>query len=93
MTAGRKAHDAYFCSVYLPPAGLLPDRFNGLLRILQGTDRWLRDGGRVMMEIAFDQKEAALEMASQFPKLSDVKVIHDYSGNPRILLATKGTAE
>ncbi|MGN6725510.1 MAG: peptide chain release factor N(5)-glutamine methyltransferase [Tepidisphaeraceae bacterium] len=68
--------------------GLDPHR-----RILQGTDRWLRDGGRVMMEIAFDQKEAALEMASQFPKLSDVKVIHDYSGNPRILLATKGTAE
>ncbi|HEX8323578.1 MAG TPA: peptide chain release factor N(5)-glutamine methyltransferase [Tepidisphaeraceae bacterium] len=68
------------------PDGLGPHR-----RILQGAqDRWLRDGGRVMLEIAFDQQESALAMIAQYPAFSDAKIIRDYAGQPRVLVATKG---
>lgn len=68
------------------PDGLDPHR-----RILQGAqDRWLRDGGRLMLEIAFDQQETALAMAAAYPAFADVKVVRDHGNNPRVLLATKG---
>ena len=68
------------------PDGLDPHR-----RILAGAaERWLRDGGRLMLEIAFDQNETARAMAANYPAFTDVKIIRDYSGHPRVLLASKG---
>lgn len=68
------------------PDGLDPHR-----RILQGAqDRWLRAGGRVMLEIAYDQNDSALELAGQYPGLTDAKIVRDYAGHPRVLVATKG---
>ena len=70
------------------PDGLDPHR-----RIFQGAqDRWLRAGGHLMLEIGYDQNDAALAMAAAYPAFTDVKVVRDYGGNPRVLLATRGDA-
>lgn len=70
------------------PDGLDPHR-----RIFQGAqDRWLRDGGRLMLEIAYDQQETSLAMAVNYPAFTDVKVVRDHGGNPRVLIATKGAS-
>ena len=70
------------------PDGLAPHR-----RILEGAaGARLRAGGWVMLEIAFDQQETALAMAGDYPAFTDAKIIRDYAGNPRVLVATKGAA-
>ncbi len=65
--------------------GLDPHR-----QILQGAtaDR-LRAGGRVLLEIAFDQHEAALEMISKYDDFTDARVLRDHAGNPRVLTAAR----
>ena len=70
------------------PDGLAPHR-----RILDGIPRWLRDGGRVMMEIGFDQRDAALNLMQNHPQLTDAKIINDHTGHPRMMIATKGAAQ
>ena len=70
------------------PDGLVPHR-----KIMEGAaGTRLRDGGRVMLEIAFDQQETALAMAAAYPAFTDAKIIRDYAGHPRVLVATKGEA-
>ncbi len=66
------------------PDGLAPHR-----RILAGAIERVRSGGRVLMEIAFDQHDAALEMAAGFPAFTDPKVLRDYAGQPRVLMVTR----
>ena len=71
------------------PDGLVPHR-----KIMEAASgHWLRDGGRLMLEIAFDQHETALAMAADYPAFTDAKIIRDYGGNPRVLVATKGEAK
>lgn len=71
------------------PDGLMPHR-----KIMEAASgHWLRDGGRLMLEIAFDQHETALAMAANYPAFTDEKIIRDYGGNPRVLVATKGEAQ
>ena len=68
------------------PDGLTPHR-----RILKGAaGHWLRDGGRVMLEIAYDQNDTATAMMADYPAFSGVQIIRDYAGQPRVLVATKG---
>lgn len=64
--------------------GLDPHR-----RILAGAVERVRGGGRVLMEIAYDQNDAALEMAAQYPAFTDAKVLRDYAGQPRVLMVTR----
>ncbi|MBC7785195.1 MAG: peptide chain release factor N(5)-glutamine methyltransferase [Burkholderiales bacterium] len=56
-------------------------------RILAGATDRLRDGGRVILEIAFDQSEPATEMIGQYPDFVEVKLVRDHAGNPRVLVA------
>ncbi|HEY0010037.1 MAG TPA: peptide chain release factor N(5)-glutamine methyltransferase [Tepidisphaeraceae bacterium] len=66
------------------PDGLSPHR-----RILAGAEDRLRPGGRLMMEIAFDQQEAALAIANDFSAFTDARVLRDYAGQPRVLSVTR----
>lgn len=67
------------------PDGLVPHR-----KIMEAASgHWLREGGRVMLEIAFDQHETALAMAGDYPAFTDAKIVRDYGGNPRVLVVTK----
>jgi len=58
-------------------------------RILAGADRWLRPGGYVMMEIAFDQEESALALLADKPEWTGGRILRDYAGQPRVLMAQR----
>ncbi len=62
-----------------------PDGLAFHRRILAGTRERLLPGGRVMLEIAFDQGKAALNMASEYRALGDAKILKDAAGNDRVL--------
>jgi release factor glutamine methyltransferase len=56
-------------------------------RILAGASEHLRAGGRVFLEIAFDQAELAMKVAAEQPALQDARILKDYGGRPRVLMA------
>lgn len=62
-----------------------PDGLAFHRRILAGAKERLLPGGRVMMEIAFDQGKAALAMAAEYAGFADTKVLKDAAGNDRVL--------
>ncbi len=58
-------------------------------RILhEGLDR-LTPAGRVYLEIAFDQADAALDAAAAIAGWADARVLKDYAGNSRVLTLRK----
>jgi release factor glutamine methyltransferase len=66
------------------PDGLVLHR-----RILADAPRHLAPGGRVYLEIAFDQGELALQVAAQHPELEDPRILKDHAGHDRVLTARK----
>lgn len=58
-------------------------------RILHQSGNRLRPGGRILLEIGYDQQEAALTMIRQYDAYGDERVLRDYAGNPRVLTATR----
>ena len=63
-------------------------------RILAGaTDHWLRAGGHLLMEIAFDQEESSLALLTGDDRWTGARVLRDHAGNPRVLAAQKLSAE
>ena len=74
------------------PVGALDGGADGLAfhrRILEGAEDRMVAGGRVYLEIQFDQGEAAKEVAAKHAGFEDVRVLKDYSGNDRVLTARK----
>ena len=74
------------------PLEALDGGIDGLVvhrRILaEGLDR-LVPGGRMFLEIAFDQADAATEAASQAPGYEDWRILKDYGGHDRVLTVRK----
>jgi release factor glutamine methyltransferase len=66
-----------------------PDGLNFHRRILEGAPPRLIPGGRVFLEIAFDQGDAAREVAAGYGQFDDVRVLKDYGGNDRVLTARR----
>lgn len=62
-----------------------PDGLGFHRRILQGAAERLLPGGRVMLEIAFDQAEAALDLLKGYPAFTGGSVLKDAAGNNRVL--------
>jgi release factor glutamine methyltransferase len=58
-------------------------------RILEGAPARLIPGGRVFLEIAYDQGDAGREAAAGFTQFDDVRVLKDYGGNDRVLTARR----
>jgi release factor glutamine methyltransferase len=54
-------------------------------RILAGAPERLVSGGRVYLEIAFDQGEAATQMAGEYEAFDEVRLLKDYGGRDRVL--------
>ncbi len=57
-------------------------------RILEGMPRYLKKGGRIFMEIGFDQGEDVKKLFEE-AGLNEVEVIKDYSGNDRIVAGVR----
>lgn len=66
------------------PDGLDPHR-----RILAGAHDRLVPGGRLILEIAYDQEEAAMWMLRQDPRFADARCIRDLAKQPRVIEATR----
>lgn len=74
------------------PLGALDGGADGLTlhrRILDQTDDRLLPGGRVYLEIAFDQGELAMEMIRRYAFLKDAVVLKDFGGNDRVIAARR----
>lgn len=69
-----------------------PDGLSFHRRILAGAHQRLLPGGKVMLEIAFDQGKAAVAMASEYPAFLDVRILKDAAGNDRVLSLAIATA-
>ena len=60
--------------------GLDPHR-----KILLHAHEWLAPGARVLLEVAFDQEEAAMWIAKQFEQYDQATVLRDLGKRPRVL--------
>ena len=70
------------------PITALDGGLDGLVvhrRILADAPARLRPGGRVYLEIAFDQGELAQQVAAQYEAFDDVKILKDFGGRDRVL--------
>ncbi len=54
-------------------------------RILSGTRDWLKPGGMIIAEIAYDQGESAGNLYKQQPWLENIRLIRDAAGNARAI--------
>ncbi|HEV2294398.1 MAG TPA: peptide chain release factor N(5)-glutamine methyltransferase [Tepidisphaeraceae bacterium] len=74
------------------PAEALDGGIDGLVlhrRILQGAGQRLVPGGRIYLEIGFDQGPAAREAAAHDQDLHDIRVLKDHAGHDRVLTAQR----
>lgn len=74
------------------PVSALDGGIDGLVvhrRILEQAGERLRPGGRLYLEIQFDQGPAAREIAQAHADLDDVRVLKDYAGKERVLTAQR----
>jgi release factor glutamine methyltransferase len=74
------------------PLAALDGGLDGLAihrRILDAAPRHLISGGRVLLEVAFDQGDLARQVASDHDAFDDVRVLKDYGGNDRVLTARR----
>jgi release factor glutamine methyltransferase len=70
------------------PLAALAGGADGLLihrRILAGAADRLRPGGRIYLEIMFDQGELARQVAAAHAWLDEVRIIKDHAGRDRVL--------
>ena len=66
-----------------------PDGLDFHRRILdQGVER-IRPGGRIFLEIAFDQGPKAVELAGSFEKWEGPRLLKDAAGHDRVLTAAR----
>jgi release factor glutamine methyltransferase len=66
-----------------------PDGLEITRRIWAGAAPRLTDGGRVLVEIAFDQGPAALSALADVAALTEGRIIKDYAGRDRVVVATR----
>ena len=76
---------------YEPPEAL-DGGIDGLVlhrRILEGATDRLLPGGRIYLEIGWEQGTASREAASIYADFDDVRVLKDYAGHDRVLTARR----
>jgi release factor glutamine methyltransferase len=74
------------------PLSALDGGLDGLTlhhRILDGAAQRLIPGGRIYLEIAFDQGPAALAITEGCDMFEDVRILKDYHGKDRVLTARR----
>ncbi len=74
------------------PLQALDGGLDGLVvhrRILTEAPDRLVSGGRIYLEIAYDQGELAMELAAHVSALEDIRLLKDFAGHDRVLTARK----
>ena len=60
-------------------------------RILRDGPARLNAGGRIFLEIAFDQGPLAKEVAEGMPGWDEIRILKDHAGHDRVLAAKKAS--
>jgi release factor glutamine methyltransferase len=74
------------------PVAALDGGIDGLVlhrRIFEGAVERLVPGGRIYVEIQFDQGQMVKEIAESHPEFEDARLLKDYAGHPRVLTARR----
>jgi release factor glutamine methyltransferase len=74
------------------PVAALDGGIDGLVlhrRILEGAVDRLVPGGRIYLEIQFDQGERVKELAAGHEEFEDVRLLKDFAGHQRVLTARR----
>jgi release factor glutamine methyltransferase len=74
------------------PRVALDGGIDGLIvhrRIIEGAPARMTCGGRLYLEIQFDQGSVVKEFVSQREEFEDVRIIKDYGGNERLVTARR----
>jgi release factor glutamine methyltransferase len=58
-------------------------------RILEGAPHRLKPGGRIFLEIQFDQAPEAKEVAGHHKEFDDIRILKDQAGHDRVLTARR----
>jgi release factor glutamine methyltransferase len=66
-----------------------PDGLAAHRRILADAPHRIRAGGRILLEIAFDQGERALSLIGEHPAFDEARIIKDAAGHDRVLAARR----
>lgn len=66
-----------------------PDGLTIHRRILAEAPARLTPGGRIFLEIAFDQGELAQQVMSEYPAFDEVRILKDYGGRDRVVTARR----
>jgi len=69
-----------------------PDGLDFHRRILQHAPDRLVNGGRIFLEIQFDQGEKAVEFAKTYEQFEEPRILKDFGGHDRVLTARKRQA-
>jgi len=74
-----------------PPTALRggPDGLRVVEPLVRGADRWLRPGGRLLVEIAASQGASARRLASSVKGLRVEDVVRDHEGHDRVLVVDR----
>jgi release factor glutamine methyltransferase len=74
------------------PVAALDGGIDGLVihrRIVEGAPQRLVPGGRIYLEIQFDQTDAVKSLVESREEFEEARVLKDYGGNPRVVTARK----
>jgi release factor glutamine methyltransferase len=74
------------------PVQALDGGIDGLVvhrRILEGAAERVVPGGRIYLEIQFDQGPTVVDLASAHAEFEDVRILKDHAGNPRVVTARR----
>ena len=70
-----------------------PDGLDFHRRILQEAPARLTSGGRIFLEIQFDQGEKAIELAKTYDQFEEPRILKDFGGHDRVLTARKRSCQ
>jgi release factor glutamine methyltransferase len=76
------------------PIEALDGGLDGLVihrKILSEAPHRLAPGGRIYLEIAFDQADLAQQVASEYPPFDEIQILKDFGGRDRVLTARRGS--
>jgi release factor glutamine methyltransferase len=62
-----------------------PDGLSFHRRILKEAPNHLAPGSQVLLEIAYDQADAAKKVAAEHSQFTDIRILKDHAGNQRVL--------
>jgi release factor glutamine methyltransferase len=74
------------------PVGALDGGIDGLIvhrRVAEGAPGRLRPGGRLFVEIQFDQAQAVTEILGGHEAFAEVRTLKDHAGHPRVVTASR----